>query len=210
ELCGGTHVRKTGDIGQFILRSEGAVAAGVRRIEAISATAADHYIKSELKQLNDARELLKSKDVIKTLSELLSKNNRLEKEIEELLHDKAIRLKNEIKNSVQKINGVHFVSARIDLPTAALKDVSFQLRNELDNLFAVFGSVNAGKPNLTCVISDSLVADKNMNASVIIRNLATEIKGGGGGQAFFATAGGTEMNGLDKALALAKNMIPKE
>ncbi len=210
ELCGGTHVRQTGDIGQFILRSEGAVAAGIRRIEAISATAADHYIKAELKQLSDVRELLKSKDAVKSLTDLLAKNNRLEKEIDDLIHNKAMRLKQEIKASAQKINGVHFISAMVDLPPAALKDVSFQLRNELENLFAVFGSVNAGKPNLTCVISDSLVNEKKMNASNIIRTLASEIKGGGGGQAFFATAGGTEINGLEKAFQLAKEMIPVE
>ena len=210
ELCGGTHVRQTGDIGQFILRSEGAVAAGVRRIEAISATAADQWIKGEIKQLNEVRELLKSKDPVKSLSELLSKNTRLEKEIEELIHDKAQRLKQEIKSNIQVINGVHFISAMVDLPAAALKDLSFQLRNEFENLFAVFGSVNAGKPNLTCVISDTLVAQKNMNASTIIRSLASEIKGGGGGQPFFATAGGTEMKGLDSALALAQKMLPAE
>ncbi|MFM7105177.1 MAG: alanine--tRNA ligase, partial [Flavobacteriales bacterium] len=93
ELCGGTHVRTTGDIGQFILRSEGAVAAGVRRIEAISATAADQFIKAELMQLNDIRELLKTKDAVKSLSDILSKNIRLEKEIEDLIRDKAQRIK---------------------------------------------------------------------------------------------------------------------
>jgi alanyl-tRNA synthetase len=210
ELCGGTHARTTGDIGQFILRSEGAVAAGVRRIEAISATAADQFIKAELMQLNDIRELLKTKDAVKSLSDILSKNIRLEKEIEDLIRDKAQRIKQEVKSSAQKINGVNFISIMVDLPPSAIKDVSFQLRNELENLFAVFGSENTGKPNLTCVISDSLVAAKNMNASTIIRNLASEIKGGGGGQAFFATAGGTEMQGLERALSLAKNMIPAE
>ena len=210
ELCGGTHVRKTGDIGQFILRSEGAVAAGVRRIEAISATAADAYIKAELKHLQDVRELLKSKEAVKSVSDLLAKNSRLEKEIEDLTHDKAMRIKHELKSSAQQINGIHFIAAQVDLPPAALKDISFQLRNELENLFAVFGSVQTGKPNLTCVISDSLVADKNMNAATIIRNLASEIKGGGGGQAFFATAGGTEIQGLERALSLAKKMIPTE
>ncbi|MFM7106785.1 MAG: DHHA1 domain-containing protein, partial [Flavobacteriales bacterium] len=127
-----------------------------------------------------------------------------------LIRDKAKRIKQEVKSSAQKINGVNFISIMIDLPPSAIKDVSFQLRNELENLFAVFGSENTGKPNLTCVISDSLVAAKNMNASTIIRNLASEIKGGGGGQAFFATAGGTEMQGLERALSLAKNMIPAE
>ena len=208
ELCGGTHVKKTGDIGPFILRSEGAVAAGVRRIEAISSSAADEYIKDELKQLNTVRELLKAKDAVKSLSEILSKNNRLEKEIEVLIHEKAMRMKQEIKSSAEKIHGIHFIATRVDLPAAALKDISFQLRNELENLFAVFGSVYAEKPSLTCIISDSLIAEKNMNASTIIRNLATEIKGKGGGQAFFATAGGTELNGLVKALTLARNMIP--
>jgi alanyl-tRNA synthetase len=167
-------------------------------------------MKDELRQLAEVRELVKSKDAAKMVTELIAKNLRLEKEIEEMIHEKAMRLKQELKTHVEHINGIDVITSRIELPPAAIKDLAFQLRNEVENLFAVFGSVAAGKPHLACVISDKLVKEHGMNASDIIRTLAVEIKGGGGGQAFFATAGGTEISGLDKALISAKKFISEK
>lgn len=207
ELCGGTHVPNTGKIGLFKITSEAAVAAGVRRIEAISSKGAFRFIHDELDMLQQVREILKTKDVLKSLADLQSKNADLQKQIDKLNAEKASVMKKELSSKFKQVNGVDFLCERVQLDAQALKDIAFQLKGEHESLFAVFGSEAGGKATITCVISENLVKDKNLNASTIVRELAKEINGGGGGQAFFATAGGTDASGLDRALAKAEGYL---
>ena len=209
ELCGGTHVSSTSQIGKFIFITETAVAAGIRRIEAITSKKADEYINNELSLLNDVRTLCKNpKNLTKHLEGLLRQNSDLQKEIDKLLKDKIKNLKSELLASSKNINGVNFIASKINLDSSdAIKDLAFQMRSEVDNLFMVLGAEVKGKPNLTVVVSESLVKEKGLNAGAIIRELAKEIQGGGGGQPFYATAGGKNISGLDNALEKAEALI---
>lgn len=209
ELCGGCHVPATAQIGKFIITTETAVAAGVRRIEAITADKADEFINKELSILDEVRSLLKNpKDLGKQVESLLSQTNDLQKEVETLLKEKAKGLKVELKTKLQTVNGINFLASKIDLgATDAIKDLAFQMRSEIDDLFMVLGAEVNGKPNLTVVVSENLVSEKSLNAGAIIRELAKEIKGGGGGQPFYATAGGKDAAGLEKALEKAKTFL---
>ena len=209
ELCGGTHVPSTAQIGKFIFTTETAVAAGIRRIEAITATKANEFINKELSILNEVRGLLKNpKDLKKHLEGVLSQNSKLQKEVEGLLKDKAKGLKSDLLSAVSEVNGVNFLASKIELDSPdAIKDLAFQMRSEVDNLFMVLGAEVKGKPNLTVVVSENLVKDKGLNAGSIIRDLAKEIKGGGGGQPFYATAGGKDIAGIPNALEKAKSFL---
>ena len=207
ELCGGTHVQNTAEIGFFKLRNEAAVAAGVRRIEAISSNNALAYLKNELSTLDEIRQLLKAKDPLKSVQDLMQKNNDLQKQIDALNKEKAQQIKKQLMPLFNEINGINYLATRVDLEAAELKDIAFQMRAEMTNMFAVFAGESGGKATLTCVMSDDVMTSKNLNASNIIRDLAKDINGGGGGQAFFATAGGTKPEGLNSALERAQIFI---
>jgi alanyl-tRNA synthetase len=207
ELCGGTHVRNTGEIGMFRIQSEGAVAAGVRRIEAISSNGAFQFIHSELELLEQIRQVLKAKDVMKSIADLQSRNSELQKQIEKFNKEKAAQVKQQLKSKIASIGDVEFIAEHVELEAAELKDVAFQLKSEHSKLFGMFASQSNGKATITCVISETLATERNLNAGNIIRELAKEINGGGGGQAFFATAGGTNAAGLDVVLEKAKSYI---
>ncbi len=209
ELCGGTHVPSTSQIGKFIFTTETAVAAGVRRIEAITSTKADEFVNKELSLLDDVRALLKNpKDLKKHLEGILNQNSSLQKEVEGLLKDKAKGLKSDLLSAVAEVNGVNFLASKIELDSPdAIKDLAFQMRSEVENLFMVLGAEVKGKPNLTVVVSENLVKEKGMNAGNIIRDLAKEIQGGGGGQPFYATAGGKNVAGIPNALEKAKSFL---
>ncbi|MCK6650747.1 MAG: DHHA1 domain-containing protein, partial [Bacteroidia bacterium] len=209
ELCGGTHVPATGQIGLFKIVSEGAVAAGIRRIEAITSVKAEQYFNQQITLVNEVKALLKNpKDVVKSVQSLMEENSALQKQIEQMLRDKAKGLKSELLTKKQTINGINFIAEKIDLDSAdAIKDLSFELRNQIDNLFMVLGAEVKGKPSLSIIISDNLVKDKNLNAGTIVRELGKEIQGGGGGQPFYATAGGTNAQGIAKALEKAKTYL---
>jgi alanyl-tRNA synthetase len=207
ELCGGTHVQNTAEIGLFKLRSEAAVAAGVRRIEAISSNNALAYLKNELSTLDEIRQLLKAKDPLKSVHDLMQKNNDLQKQIDTLNKEKAQQIKKQLMPLFNEINGINYLATHVDLEAAELKDIAFQMRAEMTNMFAVFAGESGGKATLTCVMSDDVMTSKNLNASNIIRDLAKDINGGGGGQAFFATAGGTKPEGLNSALERAQVFI---
>ncbi len=208
ELCGGTHVKATGQIGLFRIVSEGAIAAGVRRIEAITASAAEEYINGQIDTLNQVKELLKNpKDVVKSISDLLFTIDELKKQMEQLNREKAGNLSGELKNSAETINGVNFIAARVDLDAATIKDLSFKLKAEMDHLMLLLITEAEGKVALSLILSDSLVNVKGMDASKMIREIAAEVQGGGGGQKFYATAGGKNPAGIDKAIAKAKELI---
>jgi len=207
ELCGGTHVGSTGEIGMFRIQSEGAVAAGVRRVEAISSEGAFNYINAELATLEQIRQQLKSKDVLKSIVDLQNRNNELQKQIEKFNKEKAAQVKQLLKSKIVSVGNVEFLAEHVDLEAAELKDVAFQLKGEHSRLFGMFASQSNGKATITCVISESLASERGLNAGTIIRELAKEINGGGGGQAFFATAGGTNADGLKVVLEKAKEYI---
>jgi alanyl-tRNA synthetase len=207
ELCGGTHVQSTGEIGMFRIQSEGAVAAGVRRIEAISSNGAFQFINSELELLEQVRQSLKAKDVMKSIADLQVRNAELQKQIEKFNKEKGAQVKQQLKAKITQIGDVEFIAEHVDLDAAELKDVAFQLKSEHSRLFGMFASQSNGKATITCVISEALAAERSLNAGTIIRELAKEINGGGGGQAFFATAGGTNPDGLQVALDKAKSYI---
>ncbi|MBC8052395.1 MAG: alanine--tRNA ligase [Sphingobacteriaceae bacterium] len=209
ELCGGTHVKSTGQIGYFKIVSESAVAAGVRRIEAITGEAAEAYINEQNKLVNELKGLLKNpKDLSKSVEALLEENNKLKKELEKAVLAKASGLKDELAAKVENINGVNFIAARVDLASAeAVKNLAYALKNMLDDLFLVLATDADGKPGLTVMISESLVEKKDLHAGNIIRTLAKEINGGGGGQPFYATAGGKDSSGIDRALQIARELL---
>lgn len=201
ELCGGTHVKNTGDIWQFKIKSEGAVAAGIRRIEAITSDAVkDFYLENDRTLLEIKQVLNNAQDPVKAVESLQEENSRLKKEVENLLKDKAKGLKGDLLKELQDVNGVQFLAKKIDLDAAGIKDLSFDLGNDQKNLFLFFATEKDGKALLSCYISKELVASKNLNAGTIVRELGKYIQGGGGGQPFFATAGGKNPAGIAEAL----------
>jgi len=209
ELCGGTHVKATGNIGYFKIIAESAVAAGVRRIEAITGIGAENYINEQSLLIHQLKELLKNpKDIGKSIESLLDENSKLKKEIEKSVLEKSAGLKNELAKKAQNINGINFIAEKVVLPNAdAVKNLAYQLKDILSDLFLVLAADFEGKPNITVMISENLVKDKGLNAGNIVRELAKEIQGGGGGQPFFATAGGKDVSGLDRVLEKAKSFI---
>lgn len=208
ELCGGTHVKNTSDIWHFKIRSEGAVAAGIRRIEAITSDAVKDFYTENHQVLTEIKDLLNNaQDPVKSVASLQEENSRLKKEVEQLLKDKTKNLKGELKNELQEVNGVQFLAKKVDLDAAGIKDLSFELGSNLENLFLLFGTEQNGKALLSCYISKNLVAEKDLNAGAIVRELGKFIQGGGGGQPFFATAGGKNPAGIEEALSQAKAYI---
>lgn len=209
ELCGGTHVKATGDIGMFKITSEGAVAAGVRRIEALTGPKAFAHVQEQEQLMKEVKDLLKNpKDLTKAVSSLLEEQKKLSKEIEALHAKQSGQIKEGLTQQVKTQNGVSAIIAKITVPNAdALKKLSFELKNEVDNLFAVLAADVAGKPQIAVVISEALVSGKNLNAGQLVRELAREIKGGGGGQPFFATAGGKDLGGLDAVVSKANEIF---
>ncbi len=209
ELCGGTHVTATGKIGLFKILSEAGIASGVRRIEAVTADGAHNFIEKKLEMLDEIESLVKSPtDPAKSVRALLEENKILKKELEKQLANQAGSLKDDLKKSAHLINGVNFIGKNLPLQDSkALKTLAFELEREVKDAFIVFGAEVNGKPQLMIAISENLTKDKNLHAGNIIRELAKEINGGGGGQPFFATAGGTDANGLEKAIEKAKEMI---
>ena len=211
ELCGGCHVRSTGQIGQFKIISESAIAAGVRRIEAITSVEAEHYMARELEELNEIRGLFKSASNVPALVYQLQEENRqLRKELEKMMAEKAGDLKETLKSQVQTINGIQVLAARVPLTdTKAVKTVSYNIEQEMGNIIVAFGMEIGDKAQLMITISRELT-EKGFHAGNLIREISREIQGGGGGQAFFATAGGKEPAGLNAALERLKELVAKQ
>ena len=208
ELCGGTHVQNTADIWQFKIVSEGAVAAGIRRIEAITNKAARAFYAEQEHTLKELKTVLKNpQDTLKAVVTLQEENAKLKKQVEQLLKEKAKNLKGELKGQIQMINEVAFLAVEVDLDANGAKDLAYELGNEYANLFIVFGSVANDKPMLTCYVSKEIVETKGLNAGQIVRELGKYIQGGGGGQAFFATAGGKNPDGMKEAISHAVDYL---
>ncbi|WP_370003885.1 alanine--tRNA ligase, partial [Winogradskyella sp.] len=208
ELCGGTHVKNTGDIWHFKIVSESAVAAGIRRIEAITYDAVKDFYFENNRAYFEMKDLLNNaQEPVKALQNLQEENVSLKKQIEQLLKDKAKNLKDDLKNEITEHNGVNFIAKKVDLDASGIKDLCFELGGEVDNLFAIFGANNDGKALLSCYISKNLVVHRDLNAGQIVRELGKHIQGGGGGQPFFATAGGKNPAGIADALEAAKSYL---
>jgi alanyl-tRNA synthetase len=213
ELCGGTHVKSTGQIGTFIIVEETAIASGIRRIEAITSEFAYNYVQEKyITPLEEIKALLK-----KPLTELpvfvrsiVEQNATLNKQLEDFQKEKALALKDILKQRIIPIHGINFIAEKVDIEASFVKDLSFAIRNEINDLFLLLGNISDSKVNLTLMISDNLVTDKNWNASQLIREFAKAIQGGGGGQNYFATAGGKKVDGLENAFCLAKEFISKQ
>jgi alanyl-tRNA synthetase len=209
ELCGGTHVKSTGQIRRFKIQSESSVAAGVRRIEAITSDKVDAYYNGLEQEKKEVKELLgDSKDIKAGIRRLIQERSDLQKKLEQLELESTARIKQDISSRIKKGEKHKVLLEQINgLSSEALKTLSFQMRNEHDNLLGVITSVIDGKPMITVFASDDVVQNANVNCSNIVRELAKSIKGGGGGQAFYATAGGKEVEGLDAAMKAAESMF---
>ena len=204
EFCGGTHVANTGMIGSFRIVSEGAVAAGMRRIEAITAEAATQYADRQQELIASLNDMFKgTKDLAASIAKLQEENASLKATVEQMQREKAAGVARAIADKLQT---TPTLVERMDSDVTALKDALIVLRNERPDMAVVLGSVTAGKPALLIVLGENRVA-AGLNAGQMVRTLGKEIQGGGGGQPHFATAGGKNPDGLDKALAVAKEML---
>ena len=207
ELCGGTHVSNTSGIWHFKIISESAVAAGIRRIEAITGEAAKNYFEKQSTILEDVNQLLKqAQDPIKAIQSLQFENIALKKELIVLSKLKAQVLKQDLKKEIKSINEIQFIAKEVDLDAQGMKDLAFELGSDIGNVIIVLGSRKTGKPLLSCYISKPLVNDHGKDAGVIIRSLGKFIQGGGGGQPFYATAGGKNLEGIPKAIQTAEEI----
>ncbi|NQX77581.1 alanine--tRNA ligase [Gilvibacter sp.] len=204
ELCGGTHVANTSDIWHFIITSESAVAAGVRRIEAITSDAAKAYFEDTSKEHQQLKRLLNNaKDPVGVLEGIQQENAQLKKQLQQLLKEKAKHLKTHLIDQLEQKEGVAFLATEVDLDAGGMKDLAFEMGQNRTDLFLLLGSRQNGKALLSCYISKELTADGKLNAGTIVRELGKHIQGGGGGQPFFATAGGKNQDGIEAALAAA-------
>ncbi len=209
ELCGGTHVRSTGQIGFLIITAETAVAAGVRRIEAITGEAAESFVKQNLQTLHNIKAQFNNpKDILTSVTQLKEENEKLKKEVEQFVYAQIADDKDRIIKEVNQLNGLSVISGIVKAPSMdALKKLCYDTKNEVNNLFMVVGAEAGGKAMLAVMIDEKIAKVKNLDAGKIIKEISQEIKGGGGGQPHFATAGGTNPEGLMKAISLAKEKI---
>jgi alanyl-tRNA synthetase len=210
ELCGGTHVCNTGELGFFKIKHETAVAAGVRRIEAVSGKAAEQLIAEQFECIRLIRETLKNpKELQKSVENLVAENNELKKKIESLEAKQLAATKNELLQKVQKINGINFIGEVVEVSNAdALKKLSFDLKSFLNNYATVLAANIEGKASVAVALAETVVASKNLEASKIIKeHIAPLIKGGGGGQKTLATAGGQDASNLQQVIEKVKSLL---
>jgi alanyl-tRNA synthetase len=208
ELCGGTHVPATGQIGSFRIVSEGSIAAGIRRIEAVTAEGADAYVEEQLDTLKAVRGALRDPDdVVAQIEGIVEQRSKLEKELQRTFLKQAEQLKDTLLASAENVDGLSRIVGKVDLPdAAALKKLAFDLEAALDRLFLVLAADVGGKPQIVVLISKDLVGERSLDAAAIVRELAKEIRGGGGGKPFYAQAGGKDVGGLDRVVDRAKSL----
>lgn len=208
ELCGGTHVSNTSELWHFKITSEGAVAAGIRRIEAITSDAVKDFYFQNNRALFEIRDLLnRAPDPVRAVKDLQEENTALRKEIEQLKKLQAKGLKEELEAQVEDRDGIQYLAREVDLDAAGMKDLSFSMQDKFPRLFMLLASRQEGKALLACSIAKGLAAEKSLNAGLIVRQLGKHIQGGGGGQPFFATAGGKDPEGIPAALQAFEGLL---
>ncbi|NPA35336.1 MAG: alanine--tRNA ligase [Chlorobi bacterium] len=209
ELCGGTHVKATGEIGCFKIFNETSVAAGVRRIEAVTAEKAEELIESQFRVLRELQQMFKNpRDIKGNIQGVIEQNEIMNKEINSVRQTLMSIVMRDLEDDAEVIAGVKIMSQKVQpMLGPVLKDFAFKLKKKYSDVVAILGASVNGKPQLAIVISENLVKEKGLNASEIVREAAKYIKGGGGGQPFFATAGGKDINGLDNAINAAKTIV---
>ena len=209
ELCGGTHVPFTGTIGLLKITSESSVAAGVRRIEAVTSEGAQEFVNQSLALLSEIKSLLKNpKDVSTSIQSLLEEKQLLEKKLEAVNVERANQIKEELVRKAVKQNGITLINEKVTVPNGeALKNIAYALRNQFDDLVMVLAADVEGKPNVAVMLGEKIEASKKYHAGNMVKELAKEIDGGGGGQPFYATAGGKNLEGLEKVVVKAKSLI---
>lgn len=208
ELCGGTHISATGEIGSFRITSESAIAAGIRRIEAVTGKLADAFADKHIDQIHHIREILISTgDVVKSVQQLVDSQSELQKKVEQLQLEKAANLAKQFLQSNQLINGMQLIEQRFDEDVEMAKQIANQLRSRQTNQIVLLYGQQNGKAMICLMITDDLVTDKKLDAAALIKGISGEIQGGGGGQKHLATAGGKNPNGLDKAVETIVNYI---
>ena len=208
ELCGGTHVEATGAIGLFMIKHESSIASGVRRIEAVTADIAENVVWEQKHLVKDLKETLKNpKDILKGVVNLINQNKDLQKRLDIIADLLVLSSKESTINRMTNIKGVNFIAEKLDFNVDNARKLSQIITNTLDDVFLVFATVNDDKPMISVTVSKNLVESRGMNAGNIVRELAKEIKGGGGGQAHFATAGGKDLSGIERVLERAHEFI---
>ncbi len=209
ELCGGTHVPATGEIGMFKFVTESSVSAGVRRVEAYTGEKAMSEINKQLAIIEELKELFKGQsDIVKAVKALQEERNTLSKKIEILENEKLQEVKERLYAKIISVGGINMIAEVVEVPSAdALKQLAYELKAKIGDLYCVLGAEVNGKPQLAVMIAENLIASKNLNAGQIIKEIAKEIKGGGGGQPFFATAGGNDVSGLKNAVEKGKSFV---
>jgi len=208
ELCGGIHVKNTADIWQFKIVSEGAVAAGIRRIEAITKKGVKEFYDAQENDLKEIKEVLKNpQDVLKSVVSLQDENAKLKKQVEQLMKEKIEDLKNNLAAEFQVVNGVNFLSRQVDLSMGATKELAQAIGASKPHSFVFLASIEDNLPNIHCSISKDLVAEKGLNANVVIKELGKYIEGNGGGQPFFASGKGKDVLGIPEALEKAIDYV---
>jgi len=205
ELCGGTHVNATGEIGLFKILSEASTSSGIRRIEATTGICALAHLNNKERLLNEIADIVRNKDLKMGVEQLLISNKILEKQLSALKKSNVGNLQEDLLKDLTKVNGIRFIAKELLMEAEDMKNVSFALRKEI-NLVMVLAAKVGQKALLTVMLTDDIVA-KGYNAGAMIREIAKEIDGGGGGQAFFATAGGVKPSGIVAAFEKAKEII---
>jgi alanyl-tRNA synthetase len=211
ELCGGTHVEYTGNIGLFKIVSESSIASGIRRIEAVTAEKAENWYRDRDRKLKAIEQLMNNpQDVTKAIGNLISQKTDLQKQLEKYGVESVIHFKKQLVESMIQIKGISLIKAMVSEPLndpSIIKDVAFQLKNEIKDLAIVMGAIIGGKPFLAVAISDQLIKNKKLNAGEVVRAAAKEFNGGGGGQPFYANAGGKDVDKLELAMDKAVDIL---
>jgi alanyl-tRNA synthetase len=209
ELCGGTHVKVTGQIGLFKIVSESGIAAGVRRIEAVTGKKAEQFVNNHIETLNAIKSQFKNaNNVVQAVASIIDENSKLHKELEKLIKEKSTGMGEALFNEAEKVGDVLFISSKIDMDVNSAKGLAHSLRSKADNVLVVLAMEKGGKVNLVVGVSDVLIKS-GIHAGNMVREIAKFVQGGGGGQPHLATAGGKDAQGIEKAFSAAKAFVAK-